>query len=228
MYSTAITKFNLPDFRQHVVIEEEQIIKEVEKIEQKEEHVKEFADQNSMFEIGHDINNNKEVLNPNLITITKDELNTIIEKAKNDAIKNYIPPVKDEVDDSRIYEKIVEIKDMIDLEMNELFDKILSLAYSIAGKIVDVNLLHISEEAFTSIIKKKVKELNFQSPFSIEIKNAEVANLLAKSGIEVSVNDDMISGNYKINWFNGFLERNASEVALKIENVLIKYIKQKF
>ena len=54
--------------------------------------------------------------------------------------------------------------------------------------------------------------------------SVRVAEMLKENGIEVSVNNDMLAGDYKIIWCNGFLERNATEVASQIEGILTEQI----
>lgn len=230
MEPVKIKRFEFQDLtRKHE--EQVEIIEEINEIQPETiitEPVNDFADQNIMSEMGHDANQHKEIENPNLLKFTKEEIEIMLEKAKIDAVNEYIENLKEEEKQDDVIEStqktIAEIKERVDIELDGLVEKTLSLAYAIAGKVIDAHLMKISNDDFVEMLKRHLKDLNFNSSFSLEVKSPEVAEMLRQNGIEVSVNNDMLAGDYKIIWCNGFLERNATEVASQIEGILIEQI----
>ena len=105
-----------------------------------------------------------------------------------------------------------------------MLDKIVQLSYAIANKVIDLSSLQIPKHEFVKIIKKRIEELDFQPAFSLEVSDEDIASILRQNGIEVSINNDMLVGDYKIIWCNGFLERNTSEISAKVEEILIDQI----
>ncbi len=230
MESVKIKRFEFQDLtRKHE--EQVEIIEEINEIQPETtitEPVNDFADQNIMSEMGHEVNPHKELENPNLLKFTKEEIESMLEKTKIDAVNEYTENLKEEEKQDDIIgstqKTIVEIKERVDIELDGLVEKTLSLAYAIAGKVIDAHLMKISKEEFVEMLKRRLNDLNFQSSFSLEVGSQEVAEMLKENGIEVSVNNDMLAGDYKIIWCNGFLERNATEVASQIEGILIEQI----
>lgn len=235
MHKQEIRKFELPELslrqESNVFQETVEIPENIEKQEKYENSIS-FADHNAINEVGNIIPD--EPINPNLITITKDELTFLIEQGKKSALDDYIASIQDvkkENDNQQnkeienIHRIAREIKDRFEIEIEDVFSRILILAYSIASKIMNVSLMSISEQEFLKLIQSRIKDLNFNSNVAVEVKNESVAAILRQNGIEVSVNDDMLSMDYKIVWCNGFFERNAEDIANQIENILMNHKK---
>lgn len=228
MESVKITRFEFQDLtKKHE--EKVEIVEEINETQPETiaEPVNDFADQNVMSEMGHEVNPHKEIENPNLLKFTKDEIDAMLDKARSDAVNEYaaslVEEKKDDIIDT-VHKTIADIKERVEIELDGLVEKTFSLAYAIAGKVIDTKLMKISKEEFVEMLKKRLNDLNFQSSFSLEVGSQEVADMLKENGIEVSVNNDMLAGDYKIIWCNGFLERNATEVASQIEGILIEQI----
>ncbi len=235
MTSKVITRFEFPELRVNgslAVEEKEGIVADDAILEDKLPLSHDFAEQNIMSEIGYNIQSNKEVEkveNINIIKLSKDELDILIAKAKSDGINDYIANLQPTTDDQenaleRINEIIVGIKERFEIEFDGLLDKIVQLAYAIANKVIDLSSLQIPKHEFVKIIKKRIEELDFQPAFSLEVSDEDIASILRQNGIEVSINNDMLVGDYKIIWCNGFLERNTSEISAKVEEILIDQI----
>ena len=235
MNSKVITRFEFPELieKESPVVEvKEEIIVSDTTLENKLPLSHDFAEQNIMSEIGYNIQSNKEiekVENINIIKLSKDELDILIAKAKSDGINDYIAnlqPTNNNQDNAleRINEIIVGIKERFEIEFDGLLDKIVQLSYAIANKVIDLSSLQIPKHEFVKIIKKRIEELDFQPAFSLEVSDEDIASILRQNGIEVSINNDMLVGDYKIIWCNGFLERNTSEISAKVEEILIDQI----
>jgi hypothetical protein len=228
MESVKITRFEFQDLtKKHE--EKVEVVEEINETQPETvaETVNDFADQNIMSEMGHEVNPHKELENPNLLKFTKDEIDEMLDKARTDAVNEYAASLVEEKKDDIIestQKTIAEIKERVEIELDGLVEKTLSLSYAIAGKVIDTKLMKISKEEFVEMLKRRLNDLNFQSSFSLEVGSQEVAEMLKENGIEVSVNNDMLAGDYKIIWCNGFLERNATEVASQIEGILTEQI----
>ncbi len=225
-------RFEFHDFlnkEQHIVVEEQnETLIEEENLKDQVAVSDDFAEQNMMSEIGYNMQANKDVENINLIKITKDELDVLIENAKSDSVNNYIANLKEQgpsIDDANKTQKIIsDIKERVELELDGLLDKIVNLIHSIAVKMFNLQSVQIPHLMFVENIKKRIEALEFQSTFSLEVGNEDIALLLRQNSIEVSVNNDMLIGDYKIIWCNGFLEHSTAEISTKIEKILIDQI----
>lgn len=225
-----IRRFEFPELAKK--IEEKEIIEETEVVEDVaiEEISQSFADENSLEEVGQQLEPLREA---NLIKLTEEELEEKIANAKSDAIANYIasqPQVVEEPDNSVILEKISvtinEIRDSIRSELDNILEKFLELSYEIAAKVIDIQLMTIPKDSFIALLSNKIKSMKFHEGIRVEVKDQGVAEALSSNGVEVSVNNDMIGLDYKIVWCNGFLERKASDVISQIEGILIDEIKK--
>lgn len=221
-----IRKFDFPELSVKVeeLIEapQEEVVVTQEKYE-----LEEFADHNALNETGHTVIEEENITPPNLITMTQDELNDLIAQNKEIAVKEYIAMPKPSEDEKlqQINDLILEIKNRLNTEMNDVLEQILNLSYAIAEKVIGKNLITMSNDHFVDLIHSKLNELHAVSNVSIQVSNEEVAELLRKNGIEVSVNGDMLPMDYKIIWCNGFLERNTGDVASQIEKILMNQMK---
>ena len=222
-----IKKFELIDFsvKEAPQLDEEIVEEEVEPI------IETFADQNSLEEVGQSLDPLHQV---NFIKITQEELDKLIAQTKEDAVNQYIadqPVVEEEErNDYQLLERIAdlveEIKDRVTVELDGLLEKLLELSYTIAGKVIDIELMSISKDDFVNLISHRIKNLNFHQDMKVEVKDEVLAEALKLHNIEVSVNSDMLAVDYKIVWCNGFFERKASDIATEIEGILIDQIKK--
>jgi hypothetical protein len=216
-----IRKFILPNFskkEEDEVREIVDILKPEVKIIEEEEEI--FADQNSLAEIGHEIVDNNKI---HKISLTEEELAALLDKAREEALEAKITleePVtiteqKPEID---LSEEINLLKEKITVELHGLLDKMIDLALVIANKLIaKVDYNHL---AF--LIKEKVQSLGNLDLIKIEVPNAEIAEKLLGLGIELSVNNAMLSGDYKIIWCNGFLEKKIEDIAKSIDKVILE------
>jgi hypothetical protein len=210
--------------------EKEIVIPEVNDIHT-DEALEAFADQNSLEEVGQTLEPLEEI---RFMKITKEELDDTIAKAKETAIAEYIgsqPVLIEEVqDDSILLDKIsslvTEIKNRVDIEFEVILERFLQLSYVIAAKVIDIQLMNISQDNYISLIRNKIQELGFHGGIQIEVKDEKLAHALTANGIEVLINDDMLAVDYKIVWCNGFLERKTSDIISQIEEILIEQIRK--
>ncbi len=190
-----------------------------------------YADHNILNEIGQNVPNDHNKVSKNTIKMTQEELDTFIAKAQKDAIDQYVAsqPVVENNDQEAttlLFPILENIKNRFEAEVENLLEKILKLVYVVAAKVIDIELIKISQEDFIRLISQKMKAMQFYETVKIEVKDVALAEALANSGIEVSVNNDMLANDYKIIWCNGFLERNSSEIAAQIEETLIDQLRK--
>ena len=188
-----------------------------------------FADENILEELVPPL---EAITERSFIKITQEELDESIAKAKDEAIADYIM-TQSEISDSndivvlgKIADLVKEIKDRVDIEFEDILDKLLQLSFAIAAKVIDIQLMNLSQKTCIDLIKSKIVELDFHNGIKVEVKDEALAQALATNGIEVSINGDMLAIDYKIVWCNGFLERKASDIAAHIEEILIDQIKK--
>jgi hypothetical protein len=231
MNSKAIARFEFHDFinkGEAFIEEKDEVVVQTEPLQEDTTITNDFAEQNAMSEIGYNMQPNKDIENINLIKITKDELDALIEKAKSDAVNDYINNLNEQVQvvdtESQTQKILVDIKERVELELDGLLDKIVNLMHSIAVKMFNLQSIALPSQIFVENIKKRITALDFKSTFALEVASEDIALLLRQNGIEVSVNNDMLVGDYKIVWCNGFLEHNTAEISTKIEKILIDQI----
>jgi hypothetical protein len=92
------------------------------------------------------------------------------------------------------------------------------LSLAIAGKIIE----KLDSDYLAKQIKIKLQDLGFKETVKIEVPTDDIAEKLSGLGIEISVNNAMLSGDYKIIWCNGFLERNTKEITQAIEEIMLQ------
>ena len=226
-----ITKFQLPDLKfKHNSMEDSKSSTvsndTTESILTIEES---FAYQNSMSEIGHNIVIKPKDEFPELISMTKDELDAIIKKAKDEVQPIIIEASQQENSLQNLdilKQEILEIKDRIDLELDGLLRKILDLSYAIAMKIAEVAMTNLSKVDLIQMLETKIQQLGFKSEVSLEVHSQEIIDLFSESNIEVSLNNDMLPGDYKIIWCNGFLEKKTAAISSQIEEIILNNIKK--
>jgi hypothetical protein len=227
-----IKKFEFPDLlkktsEEEVVVAEENHVTE----DVPQEDSQSFADENSLEEVGQQLEPLRDIY---LIKLTEEELEEKISIARETAISDYIASQaniaaqeeKIALLTERIAATVSEIRDTVRMELENIIEKLLELSYAIAAKVIDIELMSISQDKFIALIKRELKSMDFYQGVKIEVKDQAVADVLERDGFEVSVNNDMIGLDYKIVWCNGFLERNTSEVASQIEGILIDEIKK--
>ncbi len=225
-----IKKFEFIEFSTGVIPEIEEAVL-VNTIEQAEAEVisETFADQNTLEELGQPL-----VKEINFIRITQEELDENIAKAKDEAIAAYIQEqaevIEDNRDDEALLEEIAnivkEIRDRVNIEFEDILEKLLQLSFTIASKVIDIQLMNLKQKDCIDIIKSKISELDFHSGIRVEVRDEALAQALSSNGIEVSINSDMLLTDYKIVWCNGFFERKATEITAHIEEILIDQIKK--
>lgn len=228
MNGAKITRFEFPnlekDYHQVIIEEVTEVQHDHEELEPEKP---DFIEQNVLSEIGHNPQQ-KEQENENLVTISREEL----EQMRQMIAQARVPVVEEKHPESEprqlqvIQAQIAEIRTRVDVELEGLVGRIIDLSHAIATKLVDGQTALLQKEGFASIITKKLEELDFHSDFSITVKDEEVAEILRQNGIAVSVNNDMLPGDYKVVWCNGFLERNTAEIAAQIEEIFNHQIKK--
>jgi len=216
-----IKKFILRDLakKDELLLEEvtrqEEIAEEVEEVEEVEEI---FADQNSLAEIGHE---KFESSTLNRISLTQDELQALLDKAKEEGMQEAKSQEKTEEKPEQVAtvnwdEEINLLKEKITFELHSFLDKIVDLALVIAHKLTD----SIDYSHYADLIRQKILQLNNNNLLKIEVPSSEIAQKLTDLGIEISVNDAMLPSDYKIIWCNGFLEKKITEIAQSIDEII--------
>jgi hypothetical protein len=177
-----------------------------------------FAEVNQLAEIGHE-----EIVIPaiNKLSLTEEELETLIAKAKAEALEEYQEQelqVEPPLDIKDFSEDFSLLREKIIVELHDLLDKIIGLSLAIAQKFIE----KLDSDYLAEQIKIKLQELGFKETVKIEVPTDDIAEKLSGLGIEISVNNAMLSGDYKIIWCNGFLERNTKEITQAIEEIMLQ------
>jgi hypothetical protein len=179
-----------------------------------------FAEVNQLAEIGHE-----EIVIPEIekkLSLTEEELEHLIAKAKAEALEDYkeqeLQKEEPTLEIKDFSEEITLLKEKITVELHDLLDKIIVLSLAIAGKIIE----KLDSDYLAKQIKIKLQDLGFKETVKIEVPTDDIAEKLSGLGIEISVNNAMLSGDYKIIWCNGFLERNTKEITQAIEEIMLQ------
>ncbi len=125
---------------------------------------------------------------------------------------------------TKIEADVIEIKEKIDVEFNAVLDKTIALAYAIASKILDVTMMKISSEDFIFLLKARVPDFVHASDISIEMNHVDAAAISERIGMKVNVNNEMLPGDYKINWNSGFISKDTRVITQMIEEVLLEHM----
>lgn len=232
MKNIQIQKFEFKELSNDSQVNTEEVIESGNDAVQLQEDPNDiYGDHNILNEIGQS-NDDYEQKVKNTVKLTQEELDSIIVQAKQDAVNEYVlsQPVVEEKDIINDHSKIItileDIQQRFEIEIGNLLENMLKLSYAIAAKVIDTQLMSLSQEKFTSLVLKKIHDMHFSESVRIEVRDESLAKSFREAGIEVSVNNDMLAADYKILWCNGFLEKNSANIAAEIEKILIDEIKK--